>query len=217
MLRLTLLTLLALGAVDEELVHRGPGFSISYPEKHSKLQPPTAAVPFQLEYRKNSLLRLKTERLTQPIDLSDETFAEIFREIQLERLRERVGTPLEGEQISRFSWGVGIEFHYYLPARSGKKNRRDLVTEVVTTFDDKLYRFTYWIPERDLKRVAAPFAQIVESFNPDRVITEAATRPHTPKQTRRPIAARSSSKRRTRERAPSCTRNSQRRWGGRRF
>ena len=174
MLRLTLLTLLALGAVDDELVHRGPGFSIRYPEKHSKLQPPSAAVPFQLEYRKNSLLRLETERLTQPIDLSDESFAEIFREIQLERLRERVGTPLEGEQISLFSWGVGIEFHYYLPARSGKKNRRDLVTEVVTTFDDKLYRFTYWIPERDLKRVAAPFAQIIESFNPERVIAAVA-------------------------------------------
>ena len=181
MLRLTLLTLLALGAsevqgaVDDELVHRGPGFSIHYPKKHSKLQPPSATVPFQLEYRKNSLLRLETERLTQPIDLSDETFAEIFREVQLERLRERVSTPLESEGVRRFSWGVGVEFHYYLKARSGKKNRRDLVTEVVTTLNETLYRFTYWIPERDLKRVAAPFAQIVESFSPDRAVAVAAT------------------------------------------
>jgi len=173
MLRLTLLTLLALGVIDDEIVHRGPGFSITYPKKNSKLQPPSAAVPFQLEYRKNSLLRLETERLMQPIDLSDETFADIFREVQLERLRERVGTPLESDRVRRFSWGVGVEFHYYLPARNGKKNRRDRVTEVVTTVDETLYRFTYWIPERDLKRVAAPFAQIVESFSPDRAIAEA--------------------------------------------
>ena len=173
MLRLTVLTLLGLLAVDDELIHRGPGFSITYPNKNSKLQPPSAAVPFQLEYRKNSLLRLETERLMQPIDLSDETFADIFREVQLERLRERVGTPLESERVRRFSWGVGVEFNYYLPARSGKKNRRDLVTEVVTTIDETLYRFTYWIPERDLKRVAAPFAQVVESFSPDRAVATA--------------------------------------------
>ena len=177
MLWLTLLTLLALGAatVEDELVHRGPGFSIHYPKKHSKLQPPSAAVPFQLEYRKNSLLRLETERLTQPIDLSDQTFAEIFREVQLERLRERVRTPLEVDRVRRFSWGVGVEFYYYLPARSGKRNRRDLVTEVVTTLDETLYRFTYWIPERDLKRVAVPFARIVESFSPDRAVAMAVT------------------------------------------
>ena len=173
MLRLTLLTLLGLLAVDDELIHRGPGFSITYPKKNSKLQPASAAVPFQLEYRKNSLLRLETERLMQPIDLSDETFADIFREVQLEQLRERVGTPLESERVRRFSWGVGVEFQYYLPARSGKKNRRDLVTEVVTTLDETLYRFTYWIPQRDLKRVAAPFAQVVESFSPDRAVAEA--------------------------------------------
>ncbi len=188
MLQWTLWTLLAFGASsvgsagsvgsvgtdEDELVHRGPGFSIHYPKKHSKLHPASAAVPFQLEYRKNSLLRLETERLTQPIDLSDETFAEIFREIQLERLRERVRAPLEGDRVRRFSWGVGVEFYYYLPARSGKKNRRDLVREVVTTLDETLYRFTYWIPERDLKRVAGPFAQIVESFSPDRAVAAAA-------------------------------------------
>lgn len=179
MLPLTLLTLLAPGVSlslvqDDALVHRGPAFSIQYPKKHSKLQPSSAAVPFQLEYRKNSLLRLETERLTQPIDLTDDTFAEIFREVQLERLRERVGSELEAEGVRQFSWGVGIEFRYYLPARSGKKNRRDFVNEVVTTFDDTLYRFTYWIPERDLKKVAAPFAQIVESFRPDRPVAEIA-------------------------------------------
>jgi len=173
----TLSTWIALGAAprveDERLVHDGAGFTIQYPKKDSKLQPPSAAVPFQLVYRKNSLLRLETERLTQPIDLTDETFADIFLEVQLERLRERVGVPLESERIRRFSWGVGVEFHYYLPGRSGKKNRRDLVTEVVTTFDDTLYRFTYWIPERDLNRVAAPFAQVVESFAPDRAVATA--------------------------------------------
>jgi len=165
--RLALVALLGLVAAEDMLVHRGAGFTIEYPKKHSKLQPASAAVPFQLVYRKNSLLRLETERLTQPIDLSDETFAEIFRDVQLERLRERVDVPLESERIRRFSWGPAVEFHYYLPARSGKKNRRDLVTEIVTTLGETLFRFTYWIPEKDLKRVAAPFARIVESFEPE--------------------------------------------------
>lgn len=170
MVQLALLVLVGLGTLaDEEVVHRGVGFSIRYPKKNSKLQPASAAVPFQLEYRKNSLLRLETERLTQPIDLNDETFAQIFREIQLERLRERVDAPLEADRVRQFVWGVGVEFRYYLPARSGKKNRRDLVSEVVTTLDHTLYRFTYWIPERDLDKVAAPLAQVVESFTPDRV------------------------------------------------
>ena len=168
---LSLATLASLGASsvqDDVIVHRGAAFSIQYPKKNSELQPSSATVPFQLEYRKNSLLRLETERLTQPIDLSDQSFAAIFREVQLERLRQRVDAELEVDRVRNFSWGVGIEFQYYLPDRSGKKDRRDLVCEVVTTFDDTLYRFTHWIPERDLGNVAAPFAQIVESFRPDR-------------------------------------------------
>ena len=138
-----------------------------YPRKNTKLQPPSATVVFQLEYRKNSLLRLETERLTQPIDLSDETFASIFMEVQLESLRERVHVALDSHQMRRFAWGTGIEFVYYLPARSGKKRRRDKVIEVVTTRAETLYRFTYWMPERDLKKVEAPLRKIVESFRPE--------------------------------------------------
>jgi len=181
MLPLISVILVALGAAppaeEDKLLYDGDGFTIRYPDDDSELQPPSAAVPFQLVYRKNSLLRLETERLNQPIDLTDETFAEIFMEVQRERVRERVDAPLESERVREFSWGVGIEFHYFLPARSGKKDRRDLVTEVVTTVDDTLYRFTYWIPERDLNRVAAPFAQVVESFTPDRVVAAASPEP----------------------------------------
>ena len=158
-----ILTLLAAPA-EELLIHRGPGFTLRYPEKNSKVQPPSAAVPFQLVYRKNSLFRLETERLTRPIDLSDDAFANIFMEVQLEALRERVTAPLESQQILNFPWGRAVEFVYYIPARSGKKNRRDLVTEVVTTHDEMLYRFTFWIPERDLKNVAAPLRGVLASF-----------------------------------------------------
>lgn len=179
MLNLVVVTLIAVAtatrADDDKLVYEGDGFTIQYPEDDSELQPPSAAVPFQLVYRDDSLLRLETERLTQPIDLTDETYANIFKEVQRERVQERVSVPLESERIRQFSWGVGVEFHYYLPARSGKKDRRDLVTEVVTTVDDTLYRFTYWIPERELSRVTAPFAQVVESFTPDRVVVAGAS------------------------------------------
>lgn len=180
-LKLAIVMLLSPAPAEDLLVHRGPGFTIHYPKKNSKLQPPSATVPFQLEYRKNSLLRLETERLTRPIDLGDETFAEIFHEVQRERLRERVGAPLESDRLRNFSWGPAVEFQYYLPARSGKKNRRDLVTEIVTTLDETLFRFTYWIPERDLKRVAAPFAQIIESFEPESRV--AAAEPEAPPST----------------------------------
>lgn len=160
------LLLPVLASAQDELPFHGPDFTLRYPRKDSTLQPASASVPFQLEYRKNSLFRLETERLTQPIDLTDPTFAEIFMEVQLEKLRERVDAPLETQRIRAFSWGPGVEFVYYLPARSGGRDRRDLVTEIVTTAGPTLYRFTYWIPERDLRRVAAPFAQLVESFEP---------------------------------------------------
>jgi tetratricopeptide (TPR) repeat protein len=158
---------LVVGVGEEMLPYQGIGFTLQYPKKHSKLQPPSANVPFQLEYRKNSLFRLETERLVQPIDLEDEAFASIFLEVQLERLRERVSVPLEQRRALRFAWGTGIEFTYFLPARSGKKNRRDLVTEVVTTKGEMLYRFTYWIPERDMKKAAAPLRAVLESFRLD--------------------------------------------------
>jgi len=166
-LALVLLAAVGLTSASEDRVLEGDGFTLTYPEKNSELDPPSAAVPFQLEYRKNSLMRLETERLTQPIDLSDEGFAQIFMEVQLERLRERVDVPLAEQRIRQFSWGPGVEFVYRLPSRDGKKGREDLVTEVVTTSGETLYRFTYWIPERDVGKVAAPFAQIVESFRPE--------------------------------------------------
>lgn len=163
------------GAAQDQLTHRGKDFSLQYPEKDAKLQPASANVPFQLVYRKNSLMRLETERLTQPIDLSDATFASIFMEVQLEKLRERVQAPLEVQRVRQFSWGPGVEFSYFLPSRDGKKNRRDLVTEVVTTRAETLYRFTYWIPERDLAKVASQMHGIVESFSPDAPVTATAS------------------------------------------
>ena len=69
--------------------------------------------------------------------------------------------------MRHFAWGTGIEFVYYVPARSGKKNRRDKVIEVVTTRGETLYRFAYWMRERDLKKVEAPLQKIVESFRPE--------------------------------------------------
>jgi tetratricopeptide (TPR) repeat protein len=162
---------------DETATYRGPGFTVAYPAKSTKLDPPSARVPFQLEYRKNTLVRLETERLTQPIDLSDESFAAIFLEVQLERLHERVTVPLTSQSVKRYPWGTGIEFVYVVPARSGKKNERDRVIEVVTTVEETLYRFTTWIPERDLSKVATPMAEVVASFRPERAAPAAATQP----------------------------------------
>ena len=167
MIRFAVLAVLLLGATQEELTYRGRGFTLEYPRKNTKLQPSSATVAFQLEYRKNSLFRLETERLTQPIDLSDETFATIFMEVQLESLLERIPVAPESHRLRHFAWGTGIEFVYYVPARSGKKNRRDKVMEVVTTRGETLYRFAYWMRERDLKKVEAPLQKIVESFRPE--------------------------------------------------
>lgn len=162
-------------ASADDVQFRGTDFVISYPDRDTKIQPSSAAVPFQMEYRKNSLLRLETERLTQPIDLRDDAFAQIFLEVQLERLRERTDVPLQEQRVRSFSWGPGVELVYFLPSRDGRRDRRDLVTEVTTTFGDTLYRFTYWIPERDLGRVAAPFARVVESFRPDELTRRTET------------------------------------------
>ena len=176
-LQLVALAWMSLATADETRVLKGDGFTLSYPEKDSELDPPSATVPFQLEYRKNSLMRLETERLTQPIDLTDAAFAQIFMEVQLERLRERVDAPLTEERIRQFSFGPGVELAYRLPSRDGKKGREDLVTEIVTTFGETLFRFTYWIPERDVGKVAAPFAQIVESFRPEGFVARGETPP----------------------------------------
>jgi tetratricopeptide (TPR) repeat protein len=167
-------------AAADTVTHRGPGFTLSYPSKDAKLDPPSAGVPFQLEYRKNSLVRLETERLIQPIDLSDESFAAIFMEVQLERLRERVSAPLSSQAVKTFPWGSGVEFVYFVPARSGKKNERDRVEEVVTTAGETLYRFTTWIPERDLGKSAAPLAALVASFQPEVSNAAATTTPAKP-------------------------------------
>jgi tetratricopeptide (TPR) repeat protein len=170
-----LLLLSTLFAAEEKtLTHRGPGFTLAYPEKNSKLQPPSAGVPFALEYRKNNLVRLEIERLTQPIDLEDQTFAGIFMEVQLERLAERVKEPLQSKTVRRYPWGIGVELVYSVPARSGKKNERDRVTEVTTTVGETLYRFTTWIPEKDLAKVGPALGQVVASFSPERAAPVAA-------------------------------------------
>ncbi len=162
------------------VTHRGQGFTLVYPQKDSKLQPPSAGVPFQLEYRKNNMVRLEIERLTQPIDLEDPTFAGIFMEVQLENLAQRVKEPLSSKTIRRFPWGTGVELVYSVPARSGKKNERDRVTEVVTTVGETLYRFTTWIPEKDLAKVGPTLAQVVSSFAPERAAPVSASAPLPP-------------------------------------
>jgi tetratricopeptide (TPR) repeat protein len=167
-LPLLLAAALLVSPAEDQVTHRAPTFTLRYPEKNSKVQPPSARVPFQLEYRKNTMVRLETEHLTQPIDLSDPTFASIFLDVQLERLKERVIAPLESKTVRKYPWGTGIEFVYYLPARSGKKNERDKVTEVVTTVDETLYRFTTWVPEREVSKVEATMAELVASFEPVR-------------------------------------------------
>lgn len=166
-LGLALVTLF-LAIQEKTLTHRGPGFTVAYPEKSSKLQPPSAGVPFALEYRKNNFVRLEIERLTQPIDLEDETFAGIFMEVQLERLAERVEEPLSSKTVRRYPWGTGVELVYFVPSRSGKKNERDRVTEVTTTVGETLYRFTTWIPEKDVSKVGPALGQVVASFSPQR-------------------------------------------------
>jgi tetratricopeptide (TPR) repeat protein len=175
-LALALVSLL-LAAPEKMLTHRGQGFTLAYPEKDSKLQPPSAGVPFQLEYRKNNMVRLEIERLTQPIDLEDRTFAGIFMEVQLEHLAQRVSEPLTSKNIRRFPWGTGVEIVYFAPARSGKKNERDQVTEVITTVEETLYRFTTWIPEKDLAKVGPTLGAVVASFTPEKAAPSAATAP----------------------------------------
>ena len=194
--RLSLVALLvwtSLVSAQDKVVHQGTGFTIVYPRKSSELQPASATVPFQIVYRKNSLLRLETERLTRPIDLNDASFAQIFLEIQRGQLNDRITVPIESERVRRFPWGIGIEFVYHLPARSGNQrrpvrarafrrrsrseNKRDRVSEIVTTVEKTLYRFTHWIPEKDLKRVAEPFSELVQSFRPETRVAEVSLRP----------------------------------------
>jgi tetratricopeptide (TPR) repeat protein len=175
--RAVVLAGLLLAAQEKTLTHRGQGFTLAYPEKNSKLQPTSAGVPFALEYRKNNFVRLEIERLTQPIDLEDQTFAGIFMEVQVERLAERVSQPLASKTLRRYPWGTGVELVYFVPARSGKKNERDQVTEVVTTVGETLYRFTTWVPEKDLSKVGPTLSQVVASFSPERAAPVAAATP----------------------------------------
>ncbi len=120
-------------------------------------------------------MRLEIERLTQPIDLEDQTFAGVFMEVQLERLVERVKEPLASKTVRRYPWGVGVEFVYSVPSRSGKKNERDRVTEVTTTVGETLYRFTTWIPEKELAKVGPALGDVVASFSPEMAAPVAAT------------------------------------------
>ena len=179
---------LLLAVQEKTITHRGQGFTLAYPEKSSKLQPPSAGVPFQLEYRKNNMVRLEIERLTQPIDLEDQTFAGIFMEVQLERLAERVSQPLTSKTVRRFPWGTGVELVYFAPARSGKKNERDQVTEVVTTVGETLYRFTTWIPEKELSKVEPTLGQVIASFSPARAAPVATAPTTAPAATRFSLA-----------------------------
>ena len=195
---------LLLAVQEKTLTHRGQGFTLAYPEKSSKLQPPSAGVPFQLEYRKNNMVRLEIERLTQPIDLEDQTFAGIFMEVQLERLAERVSQPLTSKTVRRFPWGTGVEFVYFAPARSGKKNERDQVTEVMTTVGETLYRFTIWIPEKDLFKVGPTLGQVVASFSPERAVPAAAAPTTAPAATRFSLAGVDAKIREYRERIASA-------------
>ncbi len=195
---------LFLAIQEKTLTHRGPGFTLAYPEKSSKLQPPSAGVPFALEYRKNNFVRLEIERLTQPIDLEDQTFAGIFMEVQLERLAERVSEPLSSKTVRRFPWGTGIELVYFVPARSGKKNERDRVTEVTTTVGETLYRFTTWIPEKDVSKVGPTLGQVVESFSPQRAAPAEAAPPSAPATTRFSLAGVDARVREYRERIASA-------------
>jgi tetratricopeptide (TPR) repeat protein len=162
---------------EKTVTHRGPGFTLAYPEKNSKMQPPSAGVPFALEYRKNNFVRLEIERLTQPIDLEDPQFAAIFMDVQLEHLKQRVSEPLQSKTVRRFPWGTGVELVYSVPSRSGKKNERDQVTEVVTTVEETLYRFTSWIPEKDVAKVGPTLAEVVASFSPARAAPATASDP----------------------------------------
>lgn len=195
---------LFLAIQEKTLTHRGPGFTLAYPEKSSKLQPPSAGVPFALEYRKNNFVRLEIERLTQPIDLEDETFAGIFMEVQLERLAERVSEPLSSKTVRRFPWGTGIELVYFVPTRSGKKNERDRVTEVTTTVGETLYRFTTWIPEKDVSKVGPTLGQVVESFSPQRAAPAASAPTSAPATTRFSLAGMDARVREYRERIASA-------------
>jgi len=195
---------LLLAVQEKTLTHRGQGFTLAYPEKSSKLQPPSAGVPFQLEYRKNNMVRLEIERLTQPIDLEDQTFADIFMEVQLERLAERVSQPLTSKTVRRYPWGTGVEFVYFAPARSGKKNERDQVTEVMTTVGETLYRFTIWIPEKDLFKVGPTLGQVVASFSPERAVPAAAAPTTAPAATRFSLAGVDAKIREYRERIASA-------------
>jgi tetratricopeptide (TPR) repeat protein len=171
---------LLLAAPERIVTHRGPGFTVAYPEKDSRVQPPSASVPFQLEYRKNNIVRLEIERLTQPIDLEDPTFAGIFLEVQLEHFAQRVQEPLTSKTVRKFPWGTGIELVYFTPSRGGKKGERDRVSEVVTTVGETLYRFTTWVPEKDVKKLGPALDQVVSSFRPERAASAAATSPPPP-------------------------------------
>ncbi|MGH9337958.1 MAG: tetratricopeptide repeat protein, partial [Vicinamibacteria bacterium] len=81
------------------------------------------------------------------------------------------------QSLRRYPWGTGVEFLYFVPARSGKKNERDQVTEVVTTVEETLYRFTTWIPEKEIKKAGPTMSALVASFQPQRSAPLAATPP----------------------------------------
>jgi tetratricopeptide (TPR) repeat protein len=156
------------GQALDLITYRGQGFTLQYPKKHSRLLPRSAAVAFSLEYRK-CFFRIETEKLLQPIDLDDPALAQIFMEVQLGELRERVGNEIDSHQIRRFHWGKAIELTYSLPAWNGKDRERDRVVEVLVTHGSHLFRLVYWVPEKELEKYGPVMDTVLENFQPEPV------------------------------------------------
>lgn len=162
----TLGTLLALALsepaarTDDFLVYSSNDFEIQYPRKGSQLLPPSASVAFSMVYRKDSFLRLETERLLQPIDLEDPSLATIFLQIQLEQLRQRTPQPAASYSMKTYPWGRGAEIVYDWHGQPEQPYR---VVEVLTTSGSTLYRLTYWVKDEDHKSELALKA-VVDHF-----------------------------------------------------
>lgn len=163
MLQSIALGLLAFAA-EQALTFKGPSFSIDYPKKDAKLLPASAGTPFSLEFRKKSRIQVTVDSLLQPIDLSDRELAEIFLEVQSERLSKEKGSAIRvvSNRIQRYPWGTGVELAYY-EAPPGKGEHLKVV-EVLTTSATSLYRLSYTVPEKELAKSEPPLQQMIASF-----------------------------------------------------
>jgi len=145
---------------------RGPSFTIDYPKKDARLLPSSGATPFTLEFRKKSRLQVTVESLLQPIDLSDRELAQIFLEVQSERLAKEKGSSIRvvSKRLQSYPWGTGVELVYYEPPAG--KGEHLKVVEVLTTSASALYRLSYAIPEKELSKSETPLQQMLRSFRP---------------------------------------------------